>query len=71
MINIKELLLNLLLVIVGLIWIIGVDYYPILTILGCPMYLCVVIIWINYSSTYKKIARWIDECMGTHYNDEL
>lgn len=70
MINIRELLLNLLLVIVGLIWIIGVDYYPILKVLGCPMYFGAIVIWINYSNTYKKIARWMDECMDTNYNEE-
>lgn len=70
MINIRELLLNLLLVVVGLIWIIGVDYYPILKVLGFPMYLGAIIIWINYSNTYKRIARWMDECMDTNYNEE-
>lgn len=70
MANIKELLLNLLLVIVGLFWVIGVDYYPILKILGCPMFFSAVAVWIGYGKTFKKFECWVHECMDTHYNEE-
>lgn len=52
----KSFIANLVLISSLLIWLLGVDYAPILKVLGFPLLISAIILWSQWSNTAK---RWI------------
>ena len=53
----------------ALLWIIGVDYMPIMTVLGLPMFLSAFGIWVKYSGIFKRVSRFMDNGLEGKYNE--
>ena len=59
----KSLFANVLFVAVGLLWIVGVDYMPIMKVLGLPLFIGAFALWANWSKTFRKLSKWMDRNM--------
>lgn len=59
----KSLFANVLFVAVGLLWIVGVDYMPIMKVLGLPLFIGAFALWANWSKTFRKLIEWMDRNM--------
>lgn len=46
-----------LLVAVMLLWVVGVDYMPVLKVLGLPLFICAFALWVNWSKTFRKLSK--------------
>lgn len=49
-----------LLVAVMLLWVVGVDYMPVMTVLGLPLFIGAFALWVNWSKTFRKVSKWMD-----------
>ena len=49
-----------LLVAVMLLWVVGVDYMPVMKVLGLPLFIAAFALWVNWSSTFRKVSEWMD-----------
>ena len=49
-----------LLVAVALLWIVGVDYTPVMQYLGFPLFIGAFALWVNWSKTFRKLSKWMD-----------
>lgn len=56
----KSLLANVLLVAVILLWVVGVDYMPVMKVLGLPLFIGAFALWVNWSKTFRKVSKWMD-----------
>lgn len=65
----KSLMANCSLIGCMLLWVIGVDYMPIMTVLGFPMFLCAFGVWVKYSDTFKRVSRFMDNGLESKYNE--
>lgn len=54
----KTIVSNCLLVAVILLWVVGVDYMPVMQVLGFPLFICAFALWANFSDTAKKIIGY-------------
>lgn len=52
---------DVLLVAVMLLWVVGVDYMPVMKVLGLPLFICAFALWVNWSKTFRKVSKWINE----------
>ena len=44
-----------LLVAVMLLWVVGVDYMPVMQVLGFPLFLLAFALWVNWSNTFREL----------------
>jgi hypothetical protein len=58
---------TILLIGVGLLWVIGVDFMPFLRVLGFPMFIGVFTIWVNKSSVFKRLSEFMDDGLAGKY----
>lgn len=56
----KTIVSNVLLVAVMLLWVVGVDYMPFMKVLGLPLFITAFALWVNWSTTFRKVSEWID-----------
>lgn len=56
----KSLFANVLLVAVMLLWVVGVDYMPVMKVLGLPLLIGAFALWVNWSETFRKLSKWMD-----------
>jgi hypothetical protein len=49
-----------LLVAVALLWVVGVDYMPVMKVLGLPLFIGAFALWANWSRTFRKLSKWMD-----------
>ena len=56
----KTIASNCLLVAVMLLWVVGVDYMPVMKVLGLPLFIGAFALWVNWSSTFRKVSEWMD-----------
>jgi hypothetical protein len=56
----KSLFANVLLVAVMLLWVVGVDYMPVMKVLGLPLFIGAFALWVNWSETFRKLSKWMD-----------
>lgn len=49
-----------LLVVVALLWIVGVDYTPVMKVLGLPLFIGAFALWVKWSETFRKLSEWMD-----------
>ena len=54
----KNFIANTVLIAAILIWVIGVDYTPIMKVLGLPICIIAFYLWVKWSNIAK---RWINE----------
>lgn len=52
-----------LLVAVILLWIVGVDYMPVMKVLGLPSFIGAFALWANWSKTFRNLIEWMDRNM--------
>ena len=65
----KTIVSNVLLVAVMLLWVVGVDYMPIMKVLGLPLFICAFALWVNWSSTFRKVSELLDVGMRGEFNE--
>lgn len=46
-----------------LLWVVGVDYMPVMKVLGLPLFIGAFTLWVNWSQTFRKVSEWIDRNM--------
>lgn len=54
----KTIVSNVLLVAVMLLWVVGVDYMPVMKVLGLPLFIGAFALWVNCSDTAKRIIGY-------------
>ena len=54
----KTIVSNVLLVAVILLWVVGVDYMPVMQVLGLPLFIGAFALWAKFSDTAKKIIGY-------------
>lgn len=59
----KTIVSNVLLVAVILLWVVGVDYMPVIKVLGLPLFIGAFALWVNWSRTFRKVSEWMDRNM--------
>lgn len=59
----KTVVSNVLLVAVMLLWVVGVDYMPVMKVLGLPLFILAFALWVNWSRTFRKVSEWMDRNM--------
>ena len=59
----KTIVSNCLLVAVMLLWVVGVDYMPVMKVLGLPLFIGAFALWVSWSKTFRKVSEWIDRNM--------
>lgn len=64
----KNFLANGALIAVALLWIIGVDFLPFMRVLGLPLFLLAFAFWVNYSDTFKRLAKFMDDGMSGKFD---
>jgi hypothetical protein len=64
----KELLANLALIAVGLLWVIGVDSMPFMKVLGLPLFICAMAYWIKHSRIAKRVMEIMDDGLRGRYD---
>ena len=65
----KSILADGWLVLMGLNWVIGVDYNPALKVLGPIAFLGAMYLWFKYSNTYKKLAKFMDDGIAGKFDE--
>lgn len=65
----KTIVSNVLLVAVMLLWVVGVDYMLVMKVLGFPLFLLAFALWVNWSSTFRKVSEWMDAGMRGEFNE--
>lgn len=65
----KTIVSNVLLVAVMLLWVVGVDYMPFMKVLGLPLFIGAFALWVNWSSTFRKVSEWMDAGMRGEFNE--
>ena len=65
----KTIVSNVLLVAVMLLWVVGVDYMPVMKVLGLPLFIGAFALWVNWSSTFRKLSKWMDAGMRGEFNE--
>jgi hypothetical protein len=58
-----------LLVAVALLWVVGVDYMPVMKVLGLPLFIGAFALWANWSRTFRKLSKWMDAGMRGEFNE--
>lgn len=56
----KTIVSNVLFVAVMLLWVVGVDYMPVMKVLGLPLFIGAFALWVNWSETFRKLSEWMD-----------
>ena len=56
----KTIVSNVLPVAVMLLWVVGVDYMPVMKVLGLPLFIGAFALWVNWSKTFRKLSKWMD-----------
>lgn len=59
----KTIVSNVLLVAIMLLWVVGVDYMPVMKVLGLPLFIGAFALWANWSRTFRKLSEWMDRDM--------
>ena len=63
MLVMKTAVSNVLLVAVMLLWVVGVDYMPVMKVLGLPLFIGAFALWVNWSQSWQKVSKWMDRDM--------
>jgi uncharacterized membrane protein YvlD (DUF360 family) len=58
-----------LLIAVMLLWVVGVDYMPVMKVLGLPLFIGAFALWVNWSNTFSKLSEWMDAGMRGEFNE--
>ena len=56
----KSIFASAILATVVLLWVVGVDYMPIMKVLGLPLFIGAFALWVNWSRTFRKVIEWMD-----------
>ena len=67
--RVVSLVCDTLLVAVALLWVVGVDYMPVMKVLGLPLFICAFALWVNWSKTFRKLSEWMDAGMRGEFNE--
>ena len=59
----KTAVSNVLLVAVMLLWVVGVDYMPVMKVLGLRLFIGAFALWVNWSQSWQKVSKWMDRDM--------
>lgn len=59
----KSVFASALLVAIMLLWVVGVDYMPVMKVLGLPLFIGAFVLWVNWSNTFYKVSEWLDKNM--------
>jgi hypothetical protein len=51
----KNFIANLTLIASVVLWVFGVDYIPVMAVLGFPLLLCALSLWVRWSNLAKRI----------------
>ena len=65
----KTIVSNVLLVAVMLLWVVGVDYMPVMKVLGLPLLIGAFALWVNWSQSWKRLSEWMDAGMRGEFNE--
>ena len=65
----KTIISNCLLVAVMLLWVVGVDYMPVMKVLGLPLLIAAFALWVKWSKTFRKVSEWMDAGMRGEFNE--
>lgn len=65
----KTIVSNVLLVAVMLLWVVGVDYMPIMKALGLPLFIGAFALCANWSKTFRKLSKWMDAGMRGEFDE--
>lgn len=65
----KTIVSNVLLVAVMLLWVVGVDYMPVMKVLGLPLFIGAFALWVNWSKTFRKLSKWMDTGRRGEFNE--
>ena len=65
----KTIVSNVLLVAVMLLWVVGVDYMPVMKVVGLPLFIGAVALWVNWSETFRKLSEWMDAGMRGEFDE--
>ena len=60
--------MDALLVAVALIWVVGVDYMPVMKVLGLPLLIGAFALWVNWSQSWKRLSKWMDAGMRGEFD---
>lgn len=52
-----------------LLWVMGVDYMPVMKVLGLPLFVGAFALWVNWSNTFRKVSEWMDAGMRGEFNE--
>ena len=63
MLVMKTAVSNVLLVAVMLLWVVGVDYMPVMKVLGLRLFIGAFALWVNWSQSWQKVSKWMDRDM--------
>lgn len=58
-----------LLVAVMLLWVVGVDYMPVMKVLGLPLFIGAFALWVNWSQSWKMLSEWMDAGMRGEFDE--
>lgn len=67
--RVVSLVCDTLLVAVMLLWVIGVDYMPFMRVLGLPLFIGAYALWVNYSQSWQKVSKWMDDGFRGEFNE--
>ena len=65
----KTIVSNVLLVAVMLLWVVGVDYMPVMKVLGLPLLIAAFALWVNWSQSWKRLSEWMDAGMRGEFDE--
>lgn len=65
----KTIVSNCLLVTVMLLWVVGVDYMPVMKVLGLPLLIAAFALWVNWSQSWKRLCEWMDAGMRGEFDE--
>ena len=65
----KTIVSNVLLVAVVLLWVVGVDYMPVMKVLGLPTFIGAFALWVNWSQSWKRLSEWMDAGMRGEFDE--
>ena len=65
----KTIVSNVLLVAVMLLWVVGVDYMPVMKVLGLPLFIGAFAVWVKWSQSWKRLSEWMDAGMRGQFDE--
>lgn len=59
--DMKRYIADVVLIAAGLLWIVGVDYFPVMKWIGLPLNLGAFAIWAKFSPNFEPFCKWIEK----------